>query len=786
MAKKSKVLSKSAIAAALSVSAIVPVAAIPAAAESASSVTEVVYVVNGQNVSLSFEDFTSALNVGALKDLDIKYVKTNTDKFYSFENFSSAFNATENGTVDEVFALLETKPEFEVSLTDVVEGTIGKEGNVEAPKTAELTVQSVSAIDETGVTVTFEALTEAQEGAKITVVDPSGSTVEVTPVNLEVGDTTVTFDFVTAYEELPLGVFKVQGKDFDTAAVAAVAAVNTAGNVVELWEALQSTYFTGVVEENIEDYDGELDGTQTTVAEIQAIIDEVNQGKVDAEAEGTVVKKVADATNVLQLLNALKDPAFTRVNADWITDYSTENVVLADNTDMAPSVAGLLALGSVNYFGETKGATIEAIQAAIDAENTAKATTAVGNAEGTLSLSDIADAKSLVNTYVPEDVEGDTTKKDLLDRLAVHEAVVNVTLANTNAKLTAALTALDNLSDDFDVATVNPNELTRYRTDITTAKATVTNVNTATLIQGIITAANGDAEDDAVDAVANVSATATSAQVKTLLTTLADRSAFASEDFDGTTVIDALLEDYRDAIVGAFANDPLDVDTAAEIQGLVTAANSPTAALTTLVDAGNALTDADKLLAALKAKTLNLTVTDANKAAYFEDIAAVKVAAGSNADAVQAVINATDARVALNAATTDSAAQTALTKFAIATSNTTYINLSSTAKLEVAGLVLAEKPANGYAANTAVTAEIGTQNTARTGLLAGVNNAADIDAMNTALKALDYAAYTELSELDKITVAEAFLNAFPQDDNGKVNYTTLTAIKADLDKVIAQ
>lgn len=154
-------------------------------------------------------------------------------------------------------------------------------------------------------------------------------------------------------------------------------------------------------------------------------------------------------------------------------------------------------------------------------------------------------------------------------------------------------------------------------------------------------------------------------------------------------------------------------------------------------------------------------------------------------------MNATNARVELNAATTKEAAKTALTKFAIATADTTYINLSSTGKLEVAALVLAERPAAGYADNTDVTTEIGNQDSARTALILAVNNAGPdntntITAMNAALTALEYAPYEALSAAEKVAAAEAFLNAFPMNDTpAQVNYTTITGIEAAIDALIA-
>lgn len=366
-----------------------------------------------------------------------------------------------------------------------------------------------------------------------------------------------------------------------------------------------------------------------------------------------------------------------------------------------------------------------------------------------------------------------------MDRLSLHEAVVNVTLANTNAKLNNALVALDKLTNDFDIATVNANELTSYRTAITAAVTAAK--DTAAEIQGLITTANTTAETTAVGAVAAIDANTTTAELKALLVTLADRSAFASDAFDLDTVNDSLLEDYKAAIL---ADPAPTMTTAAEIQAIITTANDPAAALIVLVDSGSALDDADKLLAALKAKTLNLkNIVDANKDAYFADIADIKTAAATDEDAVQAVIDATNARVAFNA----DGSVSAFTNFAIATDDTAYINLSSAAKAEVAALVKAEKPAAGYATNALVTTEISDQISARGTLISNVNTAADIAAMNTALTALEYAPYEALSSAEKLVVAEAFIANFPMDNAdtpARVPYTTIVDIQAAIDAVL--
>ena len=662
-----------------------------------------------------------------------------------------------------------------------------------AEAAGEIAVESVSAITTTGVDVTLETATEAVEGFTIEVKNPSGEVVAVDAINLEIGDSEVTFNFTTALSEVALGNWTVGGVTFDTAAQAAVQAVIDADTQVELWDALQSSYFTGAIVENITEYETAFTTAIaadeiSVVADVQAVIDEVNAENVSAEEESAVVKTVADATNQVMLLSALQNDSFVRVNSDWIADYEVENVTLADS-----DTAGMLALAAANYFGETKGADIEGIQAAVDTANATKVDEAItaATAAGVLDLEKIATAEELTNLYIEDDAEGVTLKADRLETLAEKKAVVNVTVANTNAKLQNALNTLAGLTTALDIDTVNALELTRYRTAIAAAAAADKDI--ASEIQTIITTANAAAETDAVTAVAAITAETTTTELKTLLTTLADKSSFVADAFDAETIVDALLEDYRTAIVAAAAGDK---DAASEIQTIVTTANDPAAALTVLVDGGGALDDADKLLAALKAKTLDLSVIDANKDAYFTDIAAIKTAAGTDVDAVQSVIASVDAVVDVNDATTADEVRTALTIFAAEQSITDYLNLSSEAKLEVAELVLEDRPAAGFADIAAVTASVGATSAAGQmkvhADILGAVNAEDADStiseIDAALSTVGYDAYDDLDTVTRLSVAETFLNSLPVDEDGAavaLSYETIAAIKADIDTAIA-
>jgi hypothetical protein len=220
MTKKTKVVVKSTIAAALAATAVVPVIAAPASA-AAAPVTEVVYVTDGKNVSLSFETFTAALNAEVLTNLDIKYVKAADGNYYTFADFSDALNATE--TLEEALqTLADNAEELAQELTDVVEGTVGEDGNVKAPapvdpQPTELAVESVSAINTTTAKVTFNKEVEALDKAAV-VVTQDGTKVYVKSVTLSEDKKSATVEFYNTltsgktYDvEITVGEAKVTG-----------------------------------------------------------------------------------------------------------------------------------------------------------------------------------------------------------------------------------------------------------------------------------------------------------------------------------------------------------------------------------------------------------------------------------------------------------------------------------------------------------------------------------------------------------------------------------------------
>jgi hypothetical protein len=158
----------------------------------------------------------------------------------------------------------------------------------------------------------------------------------------------------------------------------------------------------------------------------------------------------------------------------------------------------------------------------------------------------------------------------------------------------------------------------------------------------------------------------------------------------------------------------------------------------------------------------------------------------------------------VNNASNSTEARTALQPIAVAaTASTDYLNLSATSKLEVAELFLDDDAfvalagartsvdADGdYTAVADVKTDLETLTGAYDDLFnvatVGINTAANITDMVTALSAIGYDAFDDLNSVDQFDVAEAFLNAFPEESDGTpIPYTNLAAVKADIDAAIA-
>lgn len=216
--------------------------------------------------------------------------------------------------------------------------------------------------------------------------------------------------------------------------------------------------------------------------------------------------------------------------------------------------------------------------------------------------------------------------------------------------------------------------------------------------------------------------------------------------------------------------------------------------------------DKAALLAKLQDANLALANVKAENAdAYFADKALIKTNADTKAYA-QAIVDTINAIVSVNAATNATEMKAALVNYVSAnqgliakTVDTTFLNISSTSKLEVADLVLTARKAVPttavFADNTAVAAALGADD--KNGALRTYADMfTDINALTSdstitdvrdAIDAFKYDKFEALDVQDKLTVAETVKNAlaFNDDKSLKTKFTTIAQVKAAVDAAIA-
>lgn len=288
--------------------------------------------------------------------------------------------------------------------------------------------------------------------------------------------------------------------------------------------------------------------TATVKADLQAELDEVK-----------VVAPVLKATNQIKLLEALQNPAFERVNSDFIATY--EN-------DLTGSEI-----------------TIAAIQGVIDAANLTETQAAVVDAETSLAPADVAKAQALVNK-LPEDVAPATAKADEQAKLDYVNALITLKNAKTEAQVLAALKA-----EALALTDINDAVSAEYKTEFDTIVATLA---LATDLQtNLVDEANGKAEAAAVLAITtnfpNYDEADATDQAKALkeLNRLADVS-----DLDKATIDAELIEQYIIAIEADLTGGSSTID-----------GSDDPAAIQLLINGENAVKEETLRLAAVNAAT---------------------------------------------------------------------------------------------------------------------------------------------------------------------------------------
>lgn len=419
---------------------------------------------------------------------------------------------------------------------------------------------------------------------------------EVVAQDLAKGATTAQFDFVTAITGDLEGVWTVNGKEysFDELALVAdiVAASQPTVNQVKLFNLLTDA--------GIEDLNADFIGVYaTTIAganpapvwltDVQELINEVNEDNADAAAEADVVKAVVDATNQIQLLKALQDNGFERVNADWIADYAGEDITAVTGTNM------LDLAGPENYFGTAAtGVTKQDIQDAIDAANATAITTAD-------TAADTAAKQAAVTALIQKWVEADdadtpnnTPKADAIEDSEINRLGFVVAEATTENSLYNALVAYANATPDatLKASELNANLKSFYLAEMNAGNNTKRNAavagftgasNTATYDYktNIVQVANLVAKNAAMaDIVAKYTAYNTTdnaqnkAAFKASLQKLADVTSHetaANNKFLMSTINDDSLKAYATAFAAATAING--TDTVANVQAKVAGVN---------------------------------------------------------------------------------------------------------------------------------------------------------------------------------------------------------------------
>jgi beta-galactosidase beta subunit len=466
---------------------------------------------------------------------------------------------------------------------------------------------NVSAITKTNVKVTFKALEKADAAFTVEVKDDKGNKVEVNPVSLEVGETEATLTFKTPFGVDPVGVWTVGGVKFDNDAVKNFNDIVTSSsnlNEVTTLAALKKAGLNNIKDGNITAYVTAINASTTKekLADIQVIVDKTNEISVTAEEATAAVKAVNDATNQVQLLAALQNKAFVRVNADWIVDYKTD-------------IDAAKALGGATF---TTTDTVAEIQAIVDAKNSAKIATANTAATTVATQNAVTD---LISKYTIDDVAPATTKADAVKASNVKSAVFGVKEATTSATVYNALvklSALDNAS--LPASSLNANLKAEYLAakNLATIDGTTT---VSALKTSVVTAADTAALTAASNGIVALTSTSTAADTKAALQKLADVTIQSSDKFDMTKVKDGSLTAYLTAL------EPLafgSVDTAAKVTTVIATVNSAaneTANLATIKNASATVTQVRDALTELAAGV----ATNATTTAYLNASSQVKL-----------------------------------------------------------------------------------------------------------------------------------------------------------------
>lgn len=403
------------------------------------------------------------------------------------------------------------------------------------------------------VEVTFKALAKELTDVTLEVLDNKGNVVEVESVKLiDQGETTAEFYFTNMLSSDPEGTWTVNGLAINLDEVNFVNAVKDAKKAEDLYGVLsKSKYITGVVENNKQAYYDLISKKSkdiNTIADIQAIIEEVNKNVQDQSKIENLVK-VANEGTLTQFKNAINGLGFERVNSEWMSDYKTK-------------------------IGELTTKEFTTVQNEINKINRDKITEIYGKAD---TIAKKEEVLNLINKYVKAE------KKEEVDRVnegvkvvKTDIALLKVKEAKTNATVINALKELSNVVNDKDVFSfeklVNENLKAEYKTALSGKE-----YNSVEAVKDAVVKVGNDAANKKVTEVVVKAATALKDakeedkvakknELVKALEELAIISAKNVDKFEMKNVEKALLSEYAKELVGK--------TTVAEVKTVIETVNS--------------------------------------------------------------------------------------------------------------------------------------------------------------------------------------------------------------------
>jgi hypothetical protein len=570
-------------------------------------------------------------------------------------------------------------------------------------------VETVDAIDTGKVEVTITASDVDRFAQTVEVLDNKGNEVKVKAVDIPAGETKLVFVFEDTIEKQE-GVWTIGGVEYDFDLVSNLAAFRATTSQLELNKVLTDLGIEGVVAANMPEY---VSRKATFLTKL-----DTDKKELTVEAIQTWIEEV----------NAAIIKEGEKGTAEKAAVDAVQNAIKAEN-DLALLAAlqnPLFERVNADWFDDYKtkltndDETVTAIQEKINGVNDGKIEALT--IENNVDTDDLLKSKALIIKYATPTEKGEQTQdtKDALEEIEIQLAVADVLTATTPTTLKVKLTALDNVlaKDDKFMATL-------YK-DANAAEyfygfgeevdgfenATIVNVENVEDVKGILKGINeaivAKAKIDVLDELGKVNNETAAADVVALL---AESQKLHEKENE---VIPANAEAYKVAVIEVITEtgEAFTGFTGDSVDDLVATVNKAQASLALLVAV--------------------------NSAATAEDMSAALVALEADQDPAE----------------------------------TTFTDLETAAKLEVAQIVIGQRDAieenkdAGQKAKEFAKAEdafgaVAEAITARETFIDAVNGQATISGMKDTLAAEDtlIPEFAKLDTVEQTDAAEAVLNA---------------------------